>query len=176
MRLLALDLGATLGVAVGDVDAAPTCLHVKMEGTQSAKFLAMYHTVKSLIEEHRPDHVSIEKAIAYGPAGKEARVEMLMGYRAVVLMCLHVLGYRPPLEVSVSTARSEFLGRKPPKGKGKQMVFERCGRIGWDVSNLDESDACAVWAVARRKLANKFMPVPEGLFDNANHIDSKPPG
>lgn len=50
--------------------------------------------------------------------------------------------------VGVQDARRHLLGPgKIDKGKGKQLVFDRCKALRWPVTNLDESDACAIWAL-----------------------------
>lgn len=50
--------------------------------------------------------------------------------------------------VSVQDARRHLLGPgKIAKGEGKKLVFERCKALRWPATNLDESDACAIWSL-----------------------------
>jgi hypothetical protein len=50
--------------------------------------------------------------------------------------------------IDVQEARRHLLGRgKLSAGEGKKLVFDRCRALRWPVTNMDESDSCAIWSL-----------------------------
>lgn len=174
--IIGLDLATTTGVAVGRAGEVPMC-ETKFLGeagkSQAARFSQMLRLTKSLIEEHRPDLIAIEKPISAGPVGKEARVQMAFGLRGNVLAMANIMGVRCK-EYAVQDVRQHFIGeRNLPRAVAKEHVMARCGLIGWSVDNDNEGDAAAVWEYARAREYGLAL-MPEGLFTHADRQPIRP--
>lgn len=171
MKIIAFDLARKTGCAIGDASASPIC-HTEVLGEVGSrhgiKFAQVLYMTKRLILEHKPDFVVIEKPIATGVAGSENRVQLAMGYRACVMASAHL--YQVKFHhYDVQDIRRHFIGRGDlRRDPAKAAVMRRCKQLGWNVSNDDEADACAVWDYARSRLANKSTMPQGGLFDDGN--------
>lgn len=165
MKLLALDLGRTTGVAFGNIRGAPTC-HTETLGepgsSQSARFCQALRMTARLIDDLRPDAVIIEKPIAAGPVGKEVRVQQAFGYRSNVFGVAHMKSVQTG-EYTVGDIRQYLIGQSHMKSElAKPRVFEACQAFGWNVEGYDQSDAAACWHFGRAKLFG--VTVVSGLF------------
>lgn len=131
-----------------------------------ARFHSAFLHLSTLIKSVEPDAIALEEAIAGGVPGKKSRVQLAMGWRALVMTIAAHRRIRV-VEYDVRECRKFFIGQsKPaPSGRGKAMVMDRCRLLKWPTENHNEADACAVWALARFKLAGVLMPTPFGLFD-----------
>lgn len=156
MKVIAFDMGRAMGVAIGDIYGAPTC-HTEILGDtnspQSSRFCQLLRVVNSLIEKHKPDAVVIEKPIAAGVVGKAARVEQAFGYRGVIYATAHLRGVRKIDEFEVQSIRAYMIGNGNLKSSvAKPAIQAKCREFGWDVSDFEQSDAAAVWHMARMEL------------------------
>ena len=67
----------------------------------------------------------------------------------------------------MQSIRKHFIGRGDLKrDAAKARTMERCQRLGWQIANDNEADACAVWDFARAKLVGRSTI--GGLFDGGN--------
>ena len=170
MKILAFDIGVNMGVAFGDAHGPPSC-HTEVlaepGSSHPVRFCQALRMSSRLIDKLRPDVVVIEKPIAAGVAGSEARVQYAMGYRGCIFGVAQMKGVRAT-EFTVFEIREYLIGDgKLKRDIAKPAVFEACKGFGWSVSNYDESDAAAVWHFARAKLAR--VSVIKGLFGDATH-------
>lgn len=167
-RLVALDLATNTGVAVGDTHGAPIASHERLGeagSSHAARFSQMLRFTDLLIKRHKPDLIAIEQPVAAGVIGGEERVQLAMGWRAVVFTVAYRRGIRC-VEYPVSSIRSHFLGGGVPKGQGKKLTMQRCARLGWKAADDNEADALALWDFARMKLGADCTPPAFGLFDH----------
>lgn len=169
MKLVALDLATTTGVAIGEAHDRPFC-HTERLGPPGAshgqRFTQMIRVTKRLIVQHHPDVIVIEQPIASGVKGGQERVQLAMGYRAAVAaMCF--LNEVRFAEFTVQSIRKHFIGNGRMSGKqAKAAVMARCKQLGWHAENDNESDAGALWSFARSKLAPRYqLKDMGGLFD-----------
>lgn len=168
MKIVALDLATTTGIAIGDTAGKPVGQTEQLGdvgGLHGRRFAYAMRLTSDLIRDHKPDLVVIEEPIANGPVGDRNRLMMAMGLRGVVFAACSVRKVRVA-EYSVNTVRKHFIGngfiRSEP---AKKATFERCVRLGWKPANFDEADAMAVWDLARSHYAKVTTPTPNGLFD-----------
>lgn len=176
MKILGFDLASNAGCAFGEVSGIPiawTEVIGEAGGTQPARFSQMFHLTSALIKKYDPDIIAIEKPIAAGVVGNEARIQLAFGYRAAVFAVAH-MRFKRVVEYDVGTIRKYFIGKGNLKRvEAKKQTVERCGRLGWTVKNDDEADALAVWAYARNELAKIQTQQPLGLFDHADNESIK---
>jgi Holliday junction resolvasome RuvABC endonuclease subunit len=170
VKLLAFDMGRVTGVAFGDVRGAPAChteILAEPNDPQEIRFCQALRKTSRLIDKWKPDAVVIEKGIAAGVAGKEARVQQAFGYRGCIFGVARMKGVKVA-EYSVGDIREYLIGERSLRtDMAKPRVFEACKRLGWKVANFDESDAAAAWHLGRVRLFGVSM-VP-GLFGDELH-------
>lgn len=165
MKVLALDIASTTGIAVGVSGCKPACWSVCL-GKSKVEDLRLSNALKmadGLITKHNPDLIVIEAFIG-GPQASS----YLIGLVACVRGQAYSRGLIPEL-VYPSTVRKHFLGKsktsrdfpglKPAKAKLaiKQEVADRCKLLGWDVPDLDAADAAATWDYACSKWARGYQ-------------------
>lgn len=169
MILLAMDLATRTGLAIGDTSGGPLC-HTETLGKPGEghghRFSQCLHMTRRLIEQHKPAVIAIEAPIVTGAKGGAERAQLAMGLRACVMGICHIRGVRF-LEYPVQTIRKHFIGQGNLKrDEAKRAVMNRCRQLGWHVDNDNESDAAAVFDLARAKLRYSAT-LPPGLFDAA---------
>ncbi len=172
MKIIAFDLGAATGVAIGDTGDRPYC-HTerlgKAGGTHGPRFTQALQMTLRLIKQHTPDLVVIEKPIAAGVLGGEERVQLAMGYRACVMAACFLKNIRFD-EYAVSSIRKHFIGDGKVKRKqAKARTMQRCGHLGWAVTDDNQADAIAAWDYARGQNSKLSTPVPNGLFGSCGN-------
>ena len=165
MKIIAFDMGRAMGVAIGDVHGVPIC-HTEILGKpsdpQSARFCQLLRVVNTLIAEHEPNAVVIEKPIAGGVVGKAARVEQAFGYRGCIFAVAHMRGLKTA-EYTVQSVRDYMIGNGKLKSAiAKPAIYAKCQSYGWSVTDFEQSDAAAVWHKARMDLYG--VSGPEDLF------------
>jgi len=166
--ILAYDLASQTGLAIGAADRpAPILRTLNFGGdqlSQGAMLNGALRTFLSNIEEYSPTLVVFEKPVASGVPGGASRIELAMGWRAM----LKVAAYQknvPIHEYGVQSVRPHFIGAgKRRRGEAKKQVQERCRELRWGCKNSDEADAAALWAYACFKMINRDFGVPFGLF------------
>jgi Holliday junction resolvasome RuvABC endonuclease subunit len=155
VKIIALDMGRLMGVAIGHAQGAPSC-HTEIlgdvGGQQSSKFCQLLRVINKLITDHQPDALVIEQPIAGGVAGKAARVEQAFGYRGCIFGVAHMRKVKTA-EYKVQEIRKHIIGTGTMKSAlAKPAVFDRCQSYGWTVADFEQSDAAAVWHLARFRL------------------------
>lgn len=167
MIILAFDLATKTGVAVGGSYSDLRCWTEDLGevGTaHGARMFRMMNVANTLIKKYRPKLVVIEKPIASGPAGKDARLGMAYGLRGVVCAMAYANGLQVR-EYDVSTVRKHYIGDgKLPSAEAKRAVFERSKLLGADPDGMDASDAVAVWDLAQVSEGGKQTPMMGGLL------------
>ena len=162
-------MGRAMGVAIGNAHGAPSC-HTEILGdpssSQSSRFCQLMRVVNQLIADHSPDVVVIEQPIAGGVVGKAARVEQAFGYRGAIFGVAHMRNVRTA-EFSVQDIRGYMIGERNLKSAiAKPAIHAKCLHYGWSVSDFEQSDAAAVWHMARMQLYG--VSGPDDLFGSRN--------
>lgn len=152
--VIGMDIATTTGIAHGRADGRPTTLTWNLrEGgkTRPQRLGLLGDLCFDLFTKLKPDMLfyeqgmSMQAALSIGTSDETfCFLRGAIGVvEAVAAKCLI-----PTIRsVGVQEARKHLLGRgKIPKGEGKQLVFDRCKVLRWPVSNLDESDGCAIWS------------------------------
>lgn len=168
MRIVALDLATTTGVAIGAAHDGPLC-HTERLGKagehHGARFSEVMFLTKRLIAQHKPDLVAIEAPVVTGAKGDANRALLAMGLRGCVMGVCTFKGVSCQ-DFNVLSIRAHFLGNgRIKRAEAKAMTIERCRTLGWHVANDNEADAAALWDYARAKLAGVTTPTPFGFFD-----------
>lgn len=163
MIILAFDLATNVGIAVGDAHGKPRLMSENLgeaSENSTARFSRVLDLANTLVREHKPGLIAIEKPIVSGPVGKSSRALLTVGLRGCVM---GVAGLRrvPVMEKDVGAIRAYFLGKgRWSAGEGKGAVFDKCVKIGWGPKNDDESDAAALWDFARHiKVGYGTLPI-----------------
>lgn len=77
----------------------------------------------------------------------EATVALLRGAIGVVEACASKARIPHIQGIDVQDARKHLTGQRTfPKGEAKDTVYRWCKTLGWEPTNVDESDACAIWS------------------------------
>ncbi|MFC3227357.1 hypothetical protein ACFOGJ_08960 [Marinibaculum pumilum] len=148
MRLLALDQNNVTGGAVGDAGGSPLFwswrLPAGKDGDNGPRFAALYDHVCGAIREHQPDRVIYETPFLK-LRQRAQTTRLVMGYAAIVEAAC-VACATPCCEATVQEWR-RFLLSVVPKGSeaAKAATMAYCRRLGWQVRNDHEGDACGLW-------------------------------
>lgn len=185
MKLLALDIATQTGICVGTPGADPKSWSVNLaDGIASkvpgetpekrkarfdgGRFSNALHMTHGLIEKHSPDLIVVEAFI-----GGQNASAYLIGLVACVRGCASNRGVNVEM-VFPATVRKHFIGKamtsrdfpglKQAKAKLaiKQVVMDRCKLLGWEVPDLDASDAAATWDWGCAVHARGFQAKPTG--------------
>jgi len=172
VKILALDLATSTGVAVGDSCGTPASETVSLGNPpDDRRFSNALRLTNDLIERHNPDLIVVE-----APVGGPKASAYLIGLVACVRGCTYGRGILCK-NAHLATVRKHFLGKslsvkhfphlKPMAAKKaiKQEVITRCRLLGWKPETDDEADACAIWDWACATFAPKYRAMPlGGLF------------
>ncbi len=178
MKILALDIATQTGIAVGSSSGDPKAWSVNLgeapergrlspadkQALDNRRFSNVLKLTHGLIVTHNPDLIVIE-----APIGGQNASAYLIGLVACVRGCAFNRGVKIPGVVYPSTVRKHFIGKamtardfpkmKPAKAKLaiKEVVADRCRLLGWQVDDLDCSDALALWDWACATYAPKYQ-------------------
>lgn len=173
MKILALDIATQMGCAFGRPLTAPSTWSVSFGELREhdARFAKALRFIRAMHMQLAPDLIAIEAPIG----GKDAS-HYLIGLVAVMRGQAKDLGIQT-VEYNIGSVRKHFIGKHFTKRdfpalsdaaagkiiKGK--VFSRCRALGWPVSDLDQSDAAALWdyACSRESRAHQVQNLP-GMF------------
>lgn len=171
MKILAMDLATSMGVAVGISGCPPKTSTVHLgKGGEEARFSRLLTVVAKLLAEHQPELVVIEQ-----PVGGPKTSHYLVGLMACARGVCFNRGVRVET-VSIATVRRHFLGKHfttrhfPGKNHAaakkaiKAQVIARCGLLGWHVESDDEADAAALFDFACATWARSQAAPLGGLF------------
>ena len=155
--ILALDIATQLGWARGRVgDVTPMFGHfrfAKPGASAAAVFGNAIKFLSAILEpQPRPDIVIVESLLPVlakpGETDREVR-DRLSGLHAIARGVCFLRGVYQINEASVQQVRGHFIGiHNLKRDKAKAAVIGQCRRIGWQVENDDEGDACALWSYA----------------------------
>lgn len=165
MKILALDLARTTGVAVGDHSGAPVCSTHSLGPAKSSHALVCgeaMRLINTLLTRHQPDAVAIESVYIDQRNPQKIRAAILLHkiHGAVLGVC-NVHGLHP-FEYTAQECRKHFISAGTlGRAEAKATVMSMCGVLGWKVDNDNEADACAVWEMHRAKERLSNM-MPEG--------------
>lgn len=179
MKVLAFDIASNTGCAVGEAGGTPICWSVDIgKGKSDAlRFSTVLKFTEKCINHYKPDIIAVECAIggvnssqfltgAFACViGTAAKNKIQIERYTVASIRKHFLGKH-------LTAKRDFAHLKKKDGKAaiKQCVIDRCGQLGWSVSDDDAADAAALWdfCCAKQQPNHKSKPIG-GLFDARNH-------
>jgi hypothetical protein len=153
MLILALDLATTTGFALGAPGEIPSCGVVSFGDADSSSDAVFANALKWFSEflkaEPRPAQIILEAMLPpqalKGETNRAAR-DRLAGLHGIIRGVAHLRGVYDVGQVSVLSVRGHFLGNQ--RKMSKQMVFDKCKMLGWPVTDLNTSDACATWHYA----------------------------
>jgi Holliday junction resolvasome RuvABC endonuclease subunit len=170
MKILALDLATSVGLAFGQALSAPVTWSVNLGAGDKQKFARAMKMTKRAIEEYQPDVVAIE-----APIQGNMKSTFLIGLVACVEGVCEWMDV-PTEKHNIATVRKHFLGYAPNlrdfKGSRlqqqkqvKALVMNRCRVLGWSVGSDDCADAAAVWDYAMSiRRGDHAMKTTGGLF------------
>lgn len=151
--VLALDLATVAGWAKGTPkDAQPSSGFIRFgdsESSSNAIFGAALTWLSNFLrEEPRPTMLILEAMLppqAKLGATSAAVRDRLAGLHGVARSVAHLRGIYEISTASALDVRQHFC---LDRHAGKQGVFDKCRALGWQVNDLNESDACALWSYA----------------------------
>jgi hypothetical protein len=151
--ILALDLATTTGWARGSPDdACPTSGFVRFgnaDSSENAVFAAALGWFAEMFgKEPRPTMLMLERMLPpqakVGATSTPVR-DRLAGLHGVARAVAHRRGIYEIATASALDVRQHFCHDRHVK---KQDVYNKCQVLGWPVTDLNESDACAIWSYA----------------------------
>jgi len=165
--ILAIDLATTCGWARGFPGATPACGIARFGSPNASNNAIFGNALKWMSDilkaEPRPHSIILEAMLppqALKGETSRATRDRLAGLHGIVRGVAHCRGIYDISDVSVLVVRQHFCGNR---GCGKQAVFDKCRKLGWPVTDLNESDACAAWhfacALVDPKVALEVSPL-----------------
>jgi hypothetical protein len=146
--LLSLDLAIRTGWCFGTAGSKPRwgafSLGEVVDNDFGRIYAKLFQWLGDFVALEKPDRLVFEAPLP-GPRQSSANAaRILLGAATVTeLVCqLNSIGCR---EVAVSTVRKHFCGNGNAK---KADVMEACARRGWQVTDHNAADACALWDFA----------------------------
>lgn len=172
MKIVAMDIATTCGVAVGIAGGQPRSFSVNLgKPPDDRRFSKLLSLTSRLLTEHEPDLLAYEM-----PVGGPKTSHYLVGLIACVRGVAFNRGIRTE-GVPISTVRRHFLGKHlttrhfPGKNHAaakkaiKTQVIARCGLLGWQVDDADCADAAALFDFASATWARTQSAPLGGLFN-----------
>lgn len=173
MKILALDVATRMGACFGRPLTTPAAWSVDFGELREhdARFAKALRFIRAMHMQLAPDLIAIE-----APIGGPDASHYLIGLVAVMRAQAKDLGIQT-VEYNIGSVRKHFIGEHFTKRdfpgmtdtaagkiiKGK--VFTRCRALGWQVNDLDQADAAALWdyACSRESRAHQVQNLP-GMF------------
>jgi hypothetical protein len=156
--VLALDPGTSTGWAVGAPGDTPLWGSRDFKGGSSGEVMGLFrHWLNQRCYELHPTLIVFEAPYIPQAHSKipmnAATLRRLLGIVATV----EAVGWElriPVREATTLEIARFFLGtQRLARGAKKAATVEACRRYGWDVSDDNQADALALWAMAECKLA-----------------------
>ena len=153
-EILAIDLATTTGWARGRVgEDAPMFGTASFAGKdQNQVFAKALQWMMEMVRESPPQIVIIESMLPpqamLNKTSRQVR-DRLAGLHGVIRGCARRWGVGEISECSVGDVRKHFTGfRNMQRASAKQSVMEQCKALGWNVTDDNQGDACAIWSYA----------------------------
>lgn len=153
--IIGMDVATLCGIAFGRTDSnKPEILTWNTrEGGKSRPHRLAFLGDKcfDLFGKLRPDCLYYESGLGLQAAISIGTSDEVFSFLRGALGVVEAVAVKQKIpiirSVSVHDARRHLLGSgRIAKGTGKSLIFDRCKVLGWPVTNLDESDACAIWS------------------------------
>jgi hypothetical protein len=151
--VLGLDIATTCGWARGTPGGTPTFGSVAFKppgiGASDAAIFAKALTFFSMLMATPPSLLVIEALLPAAARVKtnKATRDRLAGLHSVALAVAHCRGVHRIVEADVADVRAHFIqARILRRATAKAEVMRNCRRLGWDVADDNQGDACAVWS------------------------------
>ena len=153
--IVGLDIATSCGGADGEPGQIPRLWtwNLREAGEGRPARLAMLAAYWSrYLDENKPSAVFYEAGMTLRVALKVGTTDevfaMLRGAIGIVEACAYRARVPVIRSIEVQKARRHFIGGGfIPRNEGKNAVWKRCKMLKWPATNLDESDAAAIWAL-----------------------------
>jgi crossover junction endodeoxyribonuclease RuvC len=154
--VLAIDLATNTGWCRGHVGGPPSFGSLRFGAYRSPDTVVFAEALSwishLLAPQPRPDLVILEALLppsAWQGQSQQVTFNRLAGLQSIMLGVAHLRGIAEISTASVPDVRAHFIGERGLKrAPAKQAVMARCRRLGWEVKNDNEGDACALWSYA----------------------------
>lgn len=171
----AFDLATVTGACDGHPGAIPRCWTWRLNTVEGrAQRLAMLaDRLDQYLAKAKPCAVFYEAPLPYSVGMRIGMRDDTLSFLRSTIAILETSTIRagvPRLEaINVQDARRHLVGRgRIPSGEGKAAVLRMCKVLRWPVSNLDESDAAAIWALGCTKINPRMGYASTPLFSAAS--------
>ncbi len=161
--LLALDLGAKTGVAVGSPRGKPEAFSWRFsQDDPGARFTKLRGLLERAFDQYGVTDVAYEEPIVSNVFRQFPILLALFGYVAHVEEIGNARGVAV-IHKPVNTIRKGFTGN----GRSdKDAIQLTCRRLGWIFENNNESDALALWSVVAGEISPMSSRVSAPLFSS----------
>ena len=142
-------------------------LPATVDGDTDDLMATLHRRLSRWLVEERIDILVSEAPMPLGAMGRARGAHtfvMAFGMKAIIGACASAACV-PHYEMPPSEWRKHFLGRGDLKRDiAKQMAMEKCRRMGWDVMNDNEGDACGLWETCTVSLGIRGAESGTDLF------------
>ena len=142
MRVLALDLGLTVGWACGEDDAIPRCGSVKPKGQHLGELAASYGDwFARMLSAEQPNEIALEGGTPVQTIKSPDIAEKMLG----VLTMTRVIAFRrniPCVLTNVLTIRKFVVGTGRADDR---QIMRAVVELGCRPTDSHAADACAAW-------------------------------
>jgi hypothetical protein len=172
MRVAGFDLASNVGAADGEPSGKPRTWSWNLGKpgvSRPEKLGRLLRYAERYFSEYRPDALFYEKGLPLGAAFQigmsEDTVALLRGAIGILEACAARAGVARIEGVEVQKARRHLVGRERlAAGTGKEAVWKMCRVLGWPVTDMDQSDAAAIWAYGGALMNPRLAHLSTPLF------------
>jgi hypothetical protein len=170
--ILALDLATTTGWAIGRPDRTPrfNSFRIAKPGVERCNVYRSFRIwIEDFTRNHKPKLIVYESPASPMIMQGHTNIDTI---KRLIGLCEHLeewcVGTGIELrEASVGQVRAHFIGSNMKRDAAKAATIARCHELGWDVSNDNEGDACALWDYQRCCLRPDIASMTTPLFERA---------
>jgi hypothetical protein len=163
-----LDIATVTGWCYGAPGLPPRfgSLRFGKPGTPRDACYRMFRTwVSDTLDSLEPNLVVFESTAVSSSMGGKTTIEVM---KRLIGLCEHleeICYQRVELrEANISSIRHHFINCSPKRDIAKARTMERCKALGWNVSDDNEADACALWDYQVSCLRPDLAAVSTPLF------------
>jgi len=168
--VLALDLASVAGWACGEPGGVPAHGSIRFASagaSHEAIFAAALKWISDKITFYEPKTIVWEAPMATSfNRGRTTSntTTLLYGLPAVIGAVAYLRTVYDVRKATTRDVRQHFIGQNPKGHIGKKLVVRQCRAMGWEVTDDNAADACALWHYTCALIEPKLALAPTPLF------------